>query len=140
MRALILAACLSAGAAHGQSLTAAQHLTAGHVIGPEDLAFAPDLAGGITEPGDAIGRETRIAIYQGRVIRAADLRNPTLVDRNQIVRVRYQAGGLTITAEARSLGRGGAGDEVRVMNIASRSTLTAMINPDGSLSALSNER
>ncbi|MDO5528328.1 MAG: flagellar basal body P-ring formation chaperone FlgA [Paracoccus sp. (in: a-proteobacteria)] len=136
MRALILAAALAAPVcASADSIVAAVHLRAGTVIAPEHLAYADDIAGAISEPGDALGLETRIAIYQGRAIRLEDLRSPTLVERNQIVQLRFQTGGLSITTEARSLGRGSAGETVRVMNISSRTTISAMIQPDGTLIA-----
>jgi flagella basal body P-ring formation protein FlgA len=64
-------------------------------------------------------------------VRAADLGPPALVDRNQIVALDFRAGGLSIRAEGRALARGGAGDVIRVMNLASRTTVSGRIRPDG---------
>ncbi|MEM9126779.1 MAG: flagella basal body P-ring formation protein FlgA, partial [Pseudomonadota bacterium] len=40
---------------------------------------------------------------------------------------------LSITTEGRALGRGAAGDRIRVMNLSSRTTVTGLIRPDGQI-------
>ncbi len=64
---------------------------------------------------------------------ASQTKNEMIIERNQIVTVFYKTGNLRISAEGRALGRGVAGDKIRVMNTASRNTLFARIRPDGSL-------
>jgi flagella basal body P-ring formation protein FlgA len=54
-----------------------------------------------------------------------------LVDRNQIVTLVYNLGGLEITTEGRALDRGGLGDVVGVMNLSSRKTVTGQLAEDG---------
>jgi hypothetical protein len=66
-----------------------------------------------------------------RPVRAADLGPPAVVERNQIVGLAYRSGGLAILTEGRALARGGVGDVIRVMNLASRATVTGTIGPDG---------
>ena len=65
-------------------------------------------------------------LYPNRPIREQDLGMPTLVQRNEMVSLVYAIGGLRITAEGRALSRAGAGEPVRVMNMASRSTVTGV--------------
>lgn len=126
---LIAAAPLAA-----ETLVAARTLRAQTILGPDDLVQAEGtLPGTAADPAEVIGLETRVAIYQGRPIRLADLGPPAIVDRNQAVTLTYAAGPLTITAEGRALARGGAGDRIRVMNIASRTTLSGIVAGDGSI-------
>jgi flagella basal body P-ring formation protein FlgA len=45
----------------------------------------------------------------------------------------YRTGGLLIAADGRSLDRAGIGDHLRVMNLASRQTVTGFVHEDGSV-------
>jgi len=72
-----------------------------------------------------------VVLYAGRPIRPGDVGPPALIERNQIVTLHYRSGPLTIAAEARALGRAAAGEEVRVMNLASRSTVTGTVTETG---------
>lgn len=94
---------------------------------------AGELANGFDRVRDVIGQEARTTLYAGRPIRVDEIGPPALVERNQIVSLRFQSTGLVITTEGRSLERGGVGDRVRIMNLASRATLFGQIQPDGSV-------
>ncbi|SHM54493.1 flagella basal body P-ring formation protein FlgA [Paracoccus solventivorans] len=132
MRMLFLLALLP-GAALADGLVAARVLPAGTVLTAADI-IAPAAGGNGLSAEQAIGQQLRSAVYQGRPITAAQLTTPTLVNRNQIVTLAYDNAALRIETEARALGAGSAGDVIRVMNLASRATLSARINPDGTLS------
>ncbi|WP_413876656.1 flagellar basal body P-ring formation chaperone FlgA [Albidovulum sp.] len=128
---LVLGAALPASA---ETLVAARTLRAQTILGPDDVVVAEGtLPGTATDPGEVIGLETRVAIYQGRPIRPADLGPPAIVDRNQAVVLIYAAGALTITAEGRALGRGGVGDRIKAMNIGSRTTVSGVVAGDGTI-------
>lgn len=119
-------------AAQADSVIAARNLPAQTVIAEGDLMLAAaPIAGALTSIADAVGLETRKAIYAGRPLRAEDLGPPALVERNALVALEYRAGGLVIRAEGRALARGGAGETIRVMNIESKTTVTGLIGPDG---------
>ena len=134
MRVAVVILALWAMPATAETLVAARTLRAQTILSPGDLIVASGtVPGTATDPEEVIGLETRVAIYQGRPIRPADLGPPAIVDRNQMVMLNYQAGPLNITAEGRALGRGGVGDRIRVMNIASRTTVTGMVAEDGSV-------
>lgn len=141
MRGLALAIALAVVPAQIQAatVTAIRTLPAGTIIADGDLAVSsgPDNdPANIVDPQAAVGLQARTTIYEGRPIVAANLLKPTLVERNSLVTVTYTSDGLSISTEGRALGRGGAGDTVRVLNIASRVTLNATINPDGTLSVV----
>lgn len=140
MRRLALALAIAGlPAAAPAGIVAARTLPAGTVIEAGDISIAalPDgLADDAADPARIIGRQARTTIYEGRPVQPANLVTPTLVDRNALVTVIYTAGALSISTEGRALGKGGAGDTIPVLNVASRVTLSARINPDGTLTVL----
>lgn len=115
-----------------ETLIATRTIPARTIIGPDDLALRDvNIVGGISDPSMAIGKEARVALYAGRPIRAGDLSAPAIIERNQIIPLVYQRGGISISTEGRALERGGAGDWIRVMNLSSRSSVTAEIQETG---------
>lgn len=128
--ALLLASTALPAAA--EIVVPARTIPAQSVIAPGDLVTS-DLVvpGAITDPGQIIGMETRVALYPGRPIVQADLALPATVERNAILPLVYASAGLHIATEGRALDRAGPGDLIRVMNLASRTTVTARIGADG---------
>jgi flagella basal body P-ring formation protein FlgA len=80
---------------------------------------------------DVVGQEARTALYANRPILFDQLGPPALIERNQIVLVRFAGSQLIINTEGRALERGGVGDRVKVMNLSSRTTLFGYVQPDG---------
>jgi flagellar basal body P-ring formation protein FlgA len=120
--------------ASAESLVATRTIRAKTLIALEDLTLvSAELPGALTDPTAAVGLEARVAIYAGKPVRSGDLRPPTLVDRNQLVTLVYLSGGLAISIEGRALARGSVGDDIRVMNLGSRNTVTGRVGPDGSV-------
>ena len=131
-RALLV--ILLAQPAFAESVVATRTIRAKSVITAQDLTtVSAALPGALTNPSEALGLEARVAIYAGKPVRAGDLGPPALVDRNQLVSLVFLSGGLAISAEGRSLGRGSEGDLVQVMNLASRNTVTGRVGPDGAV-------
>ncbi len=115
------------GAAAGETLVAARPIRARSVLGPEDVVAIPGATpGALSDPDEAIGMEARTMLGRGRPIGPGDLVPAAYVDRNQIVTMVFERGGLSITAEGRALARAGEGDRVRVMNLDSRTTVTGV--------------
>ena len=114
------------------SLVATRTIQARTLLTAEDVTLvAAEIPGALAAADLAVGQEARVAIYAGRAIRAADVGPSAIVDRNQIVPLAYQSGGLVIMTEGRALGRGGAGDVISVMNLASRTKVFGQIGADG---------
>jgi flagellar basal body P-ring formation protein FlgA len=99
---------------------------------------AADIAGALSDPKAAVGQEARVTLYAGRPIRPGDFGPAASVERNQTVVLAYQAAGLDILTEGRALERGGAGDVIRVMNIASRNTVFGEIDTNGQVRVAPN--
>ncbi len=132
LRVLLLVAL--AAPASAESLVATRTICAKTLVAVEDLTLvSAELPGALTDPDQAVGLEARVAIYAGKPVRPGDLGPPTLVDRNQLVKLVYLSGGLAISTEGRALARGSEGDDVRVMNLGSRNTVTGRIGPDGAV-------
>ena len=133
-RWLIPVLALIAHPACADTLVAKRTLKAQTVIAADDIGeTGTPVAGAAADPVAVIGLETRVAIYQGKPIFPEDLGPPAIIERNQSVSLAYRSGVIAILAEGRALARGGAGDRIRVMNIASRSTVSGVIAPDGTV-------
>lgn len=124
--------CLVFGPAWSETVLAARTIPAKTIIGPNDITMLDqEVTGAISQPNLVIGMESRVALYAGRPIRQGDVGAPAVVERNQIISLYYLSNGVAISTDARALGRAGPGDKVRVMNLSSRSTITATIGNDG---------
>ena len=135
MRTLALTIGLfAAGSAAADVLVPARTIRAREIITAEDLVLkSADIPGTLSDPREAIGQEARVALYAGRPLRPGDVGPPALVGRNDIVALVYTTQLLRITAEGRALDRAAAGEQVRVMNMSSRATVTGIVRADGSV-------
>ncbi len=128
---LMFASALSVAA---QTVVAANAIRARSIITPEDLAILDkNTIGGIASAADIVGKEARVNLYAGRVIRASEIGTPAILERNQLVIMVYNTGQLSISAEGRVLSRAGVGERVRVMNLTSRQTVTGRVLFDGTI-------
>ncbi|QUS35929.1 flagellar basal body P-ring formation chaperone FlgA [Falsirhodobacter algicola] len=128
----LFALLLLPGPALADTVVASRTIRADTVLAATDLALLPqDTEGALDDPRLAVGMEARVTLYANRPIRPEDLGPPALVDRNQLVSLSFHSGTLSILTEGRALGRGGVGDVIRVMNLASRTTVTGRVTPDG---------
>ncbi|MEM9708766.1 MAG: flagellar basal body P-ring formation chaperone FlgA [Pseudomonadota bacterium] len=134
MRALVLILALWGTPGLAETVIAARTIRAHSVLGPDDLALAKaEIPGALEDMALAIGQEARVMIYAGRPVRAGDLGPPALIERNQIVILRFVAGALTITTEGRAMERGAVGDRIRAVNVASRLPVSGRVTADGTL-------
>ncbi len=131
---VLFVAALAAGAVFAQSVTPVRAIRSQSVLTADDLALSEEaVPGGVASIEAAVGQEARVTLYPGRPILVSQLRAPALVERNATVRMSYASGALRIVAEGRALDRAGAGEPVRVMNLASKQTVTGTVAPDGSV-------
>ncbi len=132
MRHFILLLALASPVAAQDTVIAAGTIRGATMIGPTDVALVEGTTpGALTDMADVVGMEARINLYPGRPIRAGDLREPAIVERNEIVSLRYNYGGLLVMTEGRALDRASAGETLRVINLASRQTITATATSPG---------
>lgn len=130
-RATVLALALLAAGPAAAEILALHTLPAGSIVTAE--AIDPGEGTLPAEVAAVLGLQTRGIIYAGRAIAPGQLVPPRLVERNQLVTLAYESGALSIRTEGRALAAGAAGEVIRVMNLASRSTVLATIRADGVL-------
>ncbi|WP_353473539.1 flagellar basal body P-ring formation chaperone FlgA [Salipiger sp. H15] len=132
MRRGTLLLLLVAAPAGAESVVATRTIRAQEVIAADAVRLDPRVVSGAADAlGAAIGRESLVAVYAGQPVMTAQLTEPALVERNQLVELVYEHAGLRIVTEGRAMSRGAAGDRIRVMNLASRSLLVGTIGPGG---------
>ena len=132
MMRLLLALLLSASPAAAETVVAARTIRAQSVITVDDVIIdGQATAASIEAARNIIGMEARVALFAGRPIRPSDVAQPAVVERNQIIPLLFERNGMVISTDGRALGRAGPGDTIRVMNIGSRTTVSATIGNDG---------
>lgn len=129
---LFVVGMLASSPVLAETLVARHTIRAQTVLVDSDVRIISEVVpGALTHPLDVVGMETRVVLYTDRPIRPGDIGPPSLVDRNQLVTLIFIQQGLKIATEARALGRGSEGDRIRVMNLASRSTVSGRIDASG---------
>ncbi len=138
--ALALPLSLLAGLASADTLVAARTIRSQTLLSAADVVVVRnDLPGKLSRPEDIEGLEARVVLYEGRAISVSDVGPPAIIDRNQIVTLVFSKGSLSIATEARALGRGGVGDAIRVMNLASKKSVTGIVGLDGSVLVVNDQ-
>lgn len=133
MLRLVTLLLLVGAPALAESVVPLRTIRANAVILNTDVGLSKAVSNGFARLEDVIGQEARVVLYPGRPILAGDIGPPALITRNQIVRLHFEGGGLRITTEGRALERGAVGDRVRIMNLASRTTLFGQVQDDGTI-------
>ncbi len=125
---LIAATILASGyaPAFGEELLAARNIRAGALVLAADIA-TPKGDAALRLAANFIGLEAVRNIYRGQPITEGDVRAPTIVARNAVVRMEFTKGPMTIATEGRALDQGGMGDRIRVMNLASKRVVSAVV-------------
>ncbi len=112
------------------------HLRPGAVLTAEDVRGARVRLGllrGNTQvaPASAIGLALRHDLPPGQPLTTGDVTRPVLVARNGAVRMRLEAGGLSLAAQGVALEDGGLGETVRVQNPSSKAVVLAVVTGAG---------
>lgn len=108
------------GLAHGADVIAERTLPRGTVVTADDITNSEDAS-------DLIGLETIRTVRIGSIIEARHLQTPRLVRRNEMVTLIFTSGRLRMETKGRSLGEGGEGDVVTVMNSNSRKRVSGRV-------------
>lgn len=121
-----------------ETLVATRVVRPNTVISESDFAVADQgVSGALTKTARIVGLEARITLYPGRPIMPEHVGPPAIVERNQPIKLIFRQGLLTISTDARALSRGGIGDVIRAMNLASRTTVSGRILPNGTIEVTS---
>lgn len=115
-----------------ETLVAARTLPARTILSPADVSIIEAQIGGAhRRVEDVVGLETRVTLYAGRPVQLGDVGPPALVERNEIVTLRFKSGPLVIETDGRALDRAAAGRGIRVMNLGSRAVVVGRVTSPG---------
>ncbi len=114
-------------------------LPAKHVIGAEDIRYEAVSKQSlrdhiVRDESYMIGKMLRRSIPVGRPVRARDLIEPLVVERNMAVTMIYKTPFMTIRASAVALEDGGKGDVIRVRNSNSSRVVQATVESESLVS------
>lgn len=121
-------------------LSASTPLPAGTLVATKVIRAGDRITESNTEPGEdgltpedeaLLGKELRRTVYAGKEIVPTNTRAPRLIERNQLVTVKYVSGGLEIVLTGRAMSEAGEGDMVAVMNPSSRKLINGYVTADG---------
>lgn len=130
----LFVALLAAGTVLADTIEVVRAIRAQSVLTADDLTVVEgDVPGAVATIEAVAGKEAKVTLYPGRPILLAQVGAPALVERNALVRMNYARGPLHIVTDGRALDRGGAGEAIRVMNLASKQTVTGVVAADGSV-------
>ncbi|MEP4194555.1 MAG: flagellar basal body P-ring formation chaperone FlgA [Aliishimia sp.] len=117
-----------------ETVVTVKTVRANTLLTASDLTIKPEsVSGGISDVSLVIGMEARVVLYAGRPIKEEHLTEPAIVQRNEIVPLVFEQSGLSISTNGRALDRGAVGDMIRVMNLASRTTLFGKVLSNGAI-------
>ena len=85
----------------------------------------------ITSQRDLIGMEVRRRLQAGNPVPSGSVMRRRMVRRNEIARIIFQTGALTIIAHVEALDSGGIGDLVRVRNLDSGVIVSGVVDSEG---------
>jgi flagella basal body P-ring formation protein FlgA len=102
-------------------VTAVARMPAGTVI---DQSL---LEGPAAEVSAMVGRQVTRSVFAGQALNLTDTKPADQVARNALVRIIAVKGPMRIETRGRALGAGAVGDDILVVNLDSRRTITARI-------------
>lgn len=80
----------------------------------------------VTSHDDLVGMEVRRMLAQGRPIMTQSVTQPIIIDRGDRISIRYDDGMLALSAPGKALSDAHEGQEIRVVNLASNTSLTGV--------------
>jgi len=86
-----------------------------------------EVGGEAATRGQAVGMQMRKQLRAGQALRAVDLAKPDLVQRDDNVTLIYETAGLYLTIRGKALESGTEGDNVSVLNLQSKRTVTGVV-------------
>lgn len=129
-------------AGHIELMIAAPHLVAslpaGTILQPEHIEMRPvplkhAEAAGVAPLDQLVGKQLIRQSRSGLMLRASDVSEPLVVQRNALVTVVLSSGPMTLTVKGQALNGAAAGETVQVLNSVSRKILTGTALPSGAV-------
>jgi flagellar basal body P-ring formation protein FlgA len=111
---------------------------AGAILAPEDIEMRPIPlkqadAAGVASIEQLVGKALTRQSRAGMLLRAADVTEPRVVERNAVVTVILNNGPMTLTIKGQALNAAAVGQSVQVLNAVSRKILVGIALPNGAV-------
>ena len=100
-----------------------------------NIAWARVHAFAITEYEELVGMQVRRMLSPGRPVHHQSVTQPIIVERGDKVTIELQYGALQLTAAGKAITDAHLGQELRVVNLSSNKTITAIAKGDGLVEA-----
>ena len=85
----------------------------------------------VTDVKDLIGKQVRRLLTKGRPVMTQSVMNERIIDRGDIVEIRYLDGPLKLTATGRALGDAYRGQEIKIVNLIGNITVVGVASGEG---------
>lgn len=132
---LCLAVLAIAGPAFAETVAVAgETIERGAIVEARALSTAELTTGEIRtalHANEIVGKQATRRLEAGRIIRASDVRDPLMIEKNSVVTLVVENGNLTIQAAGRSMQGGQRGDIIRVQATGSATMLEGEIVAPG---------
>ena len=119
-----------------EALVYTRDLATGDVVQPEDLAWSKSPAAGVPvdSPRDSrsvIGQAAKRPLRAGMGVSQNDVATPLVIKRDDLVAVSYESGGIKLVLQGKALGGASAGQNVDIVNPASKKIIQAVATGPG---------
>ncbi|HVY52680.1 MAG TPA: flagellar basal body P-ring formation chaperone FlgA [Devosia sp.] len=113
-------------------------LAAGTILSSADFELVPvpvktANAGGYADLDQLVGKQLVRQSRSGMMLKPADVSEPTVVTRNDLVTVTLKAGPMTLTVKGQALSTVAAGENVDVLNTVTKKILHGVARADGTV-------
>ncbi len=85
----------------------------------------------VTQRDELVGMQVRRMLAEGRPVMVQSIMQPLVIDRGDLITIHYADGPLKLTAPGRALGDAHRGQEVRIVNLASNTSLAGIAASEG---------
>ncbi len=127
---------VGASAARGNTevLTYTRSLGAGEIIQPTDLAWTKAVGAPGDAPSDAdqvIGQMAKRPLRAGALVLAHDVAAAIVIRSGDLVTVKYDSDGVSLTLEGKAMASAGVGETLAVMNTQSKKIVQTVVSGPG---------
>jgi flagellar basal body P-ring formation protein FlgA len=100
------------------------------IVGEADVTLARLPVGRVgayvlTDARQVVGKQVRRVLSPGRPIQSASIIRPLVIERGDLVEIRFSDGQLALSSPGRALGDAHEGQDIRIVNLISNKTVTA---------------